>query len=131
MNLNTVTFHGNLTDTPNLEITPHHDVPVAEAVVLVNRRIQVAAEQWEDAEPTRHRIKAWRRLAQNIATLPKGAEVLIVGHVETDSYTDKDTGNRRTSNFVVIDALGASLAHATVDITKNPKPDNTTPGAAS
>jgi len=117
MNLNTVTIKGNLTDSPNLAHTPHQHVPVVEAVVLVNRRIRVGDDQWEDAEPTRYRIKAWRQLAQNIATLPKGAEVLVIGHIETEPYlTD---GHKRTSDVLMVEAIGASLAHATVTITKN------------
>lgn len=59
--------------------------------MLVNRRAKDTAGQWADAEPTRHRIKAWNRLAENIATLPKGARVLVVGHTETDTWADTET----------------------------------------
>ena len=122
MNLNTVTIKGNLTDSPKLDRTPHQQVPVLEAVVLVNRRVKVGDDQWEDAEPTRYRIKAWRQLAENIASLPKGAEVLVIGHVETEAYSVD--GQKRTSDILVVEALGASLAHATVTITKNNSAEN-------
>lgn len=115
MNLNTVTLHGRLADTPRLSHTNQHHLPVADAVILVNRRVQTSPDHWDDATPTRYRIKAWRQLATNIATLPKGTEVLLVGHVETDTYTDSD-GNPRTTDTVIVDALGASLAHTTLDI---------------
>jgi single-strand DNA-binding protein len=114
----TITFEGNLTDTPTLSFTTHTGTPVTEAVVLVNRRLK-DGDQWIDAEPTRHRIKAFRRLAENISTLPKGATVLVTGHIETDTWTDPSTQTKRTGNTVVVEALGASLAFATVDITKN------------
>lgn len=114
----TIAFEGNLTDTPTLSFTTHTTTPVIEATVLVNRRTKVA-DGWVDAEPTRHRIKAFRRLAENISTLPKGAAVLIVGHLETDTWTDPDTQGKRTADVVVVESLGVSLAFATVDITKN------------
>ncbi|MBC7631407.1 single-stranded DNA-binding protein [Aeromicrobium sp.] len=88
--------------------------PVIEAVVLVNRRTKNTAGEWSDAEPTRHRIKAWNRLATNIATLPKGARVLVVGHTETEAWTDNQTQGKRTADVIVVDAIGASLRYATV-----------------
>ncbi|MCW2799467.1 MAG: single-stranded DNA-binding protein [Aeromicrobium sp.] len=114
----TITFEGNLTDTPTLSFTTHTGTPVTEAVVLVNRRTK-DGDQWVDAEPTRHRIKAFRRLAENISTLPKGATVLVTGRIETGTWTDPTTQTKRTGDTVIVEALGASLTFATVDITKN------------
>jgi len=109
MNLNTAVFEGNLAATPQLSHTTGSQIPVTEAVVLVNRRVKDDADQWVDAEPTRHRIKAWRTLAEHLANLPKGTTVLVVGTITTDTWPDKDTGQKRTSDVVVVDAIGASL----------------------
>jgi hypothetical protein len=54
MNLNTIVFEGNLAAAPKLERTTN-GTAVTDAVVLVNRRVKDADEQWVDAEPTRHR----------------------------------------------------------------------------
>ena len=116
MNLNTVIFEGNLTDTPQLDKTTTTGTSVATAVVLVNRRIKNAEGQWIDAEPTRCRIKAFKALAENIATLPKGATVLIAGTITTNVWADKTTGRKRTQDVVIVDAIGASLRFATVQI---------------
>ena len=116
MNLNTVTFEGNLADDPKLVHVQGGVTAVLEAVVLVNRRAKDTEGEWADAEPTRHRIKAWNRLAENIATLPKGARVLVVGHTETDAWADKETQKKRTADVVVVDAIGASLRYATVTL---------------
>ena len=116
MNLNTVTFEGNLTDAPKLIHVQSGVTAVLEAVVLVNRRAKDTEGEWSDAEPTKHRIKAWNRLAGNIATLPKGARVLVVGHTETDAWADKKTQKKRTADVVVVDAIGASLRYATVTL---------------
>ena len=133
MNLNTVTFEGNLADDPKLVHVQGGVTAVLEAVVLVNRRTKRPPAhvvdqpssnegEWCDAEPTRHRIKAWNRLAENIATLPKGSRVLVVGHTETEAWADKETQGKRAADVVVVDAIGASLKYATVTL----KPDSHT-----
>ena len=114
MNLNTVTFEGNLADDPKLVHVQGGVTAVLEAVVLVNRRAKDTEGEWSDAEPTRHRIKAWTRLAENIATLPKGSRVLVVGHTEAEAWTDSQTQGKRTADVVVVDAIGASLRYTTV-----------------
>ena len=116
MNLNTNIFEGNLADAPKLVHVQGGVTAVLEAVVLVNRRAKDTAGEWADAEPTRYRIKAWNRLAENIATLPKGARVLVVGHTEIDAWADKETQQKRTGDVVVVDAIGASLRYATVTL---------------
>lgn len=116
MNLNTVTFEGNLADAPKLIHVSDGTTAVVEAVVLVNRRTKNAEDQCSDAEPTRHRINAWNRLADNIATLPKGARVVVVGHTETEAWADKETQGKHTADLVVVDAIGASLRYATVTL---------------
>jgi single-strand DNA-binding protein len=114
MNLNTAVFEGNLADTPQLNHTTGSQIPVTEAVVLVNRRVKDDADQWVDAEPTRHRIKAWRYLAEHLANLPKGTTVLVVGTTTPEARPDKETGQKRTSDVVIVDAIGASLRFANV-----------------
>jgi single-strand DNA-binding protein len=114
MNLNTAVFEGNLTDAPQLNHTSGSKVPVTEAVVLVNRRVKDDADQWVDAEPTRYRIKAWRGLAERLAKLPKGTTVVVVGNTITEAWTDRETGQKRTSDVVVVDAIGASLRFSDV-----------------
>ena len=116
MNLNTVIFEGNLADAPKLIHVSNGVTAILEAVILVNRRTRNEAGKWSDAEPTRHRIKAWNRLAENIATLPKGTRVLVVGHTETDTWSDAETQKKRTQNIVIVDAIGASLRYTTIQI---------------
>lgn len=114
MNLNTAIFEGNLADAPQLNHTTGSQIPVTEAVVLVNRRVQDDTDQWVNAEPTRHRIKAWRSHAEHLANLPKGTTVLVVGTTTTETWPDKETGQKRTSDIVIVDAIGASLRFTNV-----------------
>ncbi|WP_194839795.1 single-stranded DNA-binding protein [Aeromicrobium yanjiei] len=112
MNLNTAIFEGNLADNPHLSHVTDSQIPVTEAVVLVNRRTKDDADQWTDAEPTRYRIKAWRSLAEHLANLPKGTTVLVVGNTTTEAWLDN--GQKRTSDVVVVQAIGASLRFTNV-----------------
>lgn len=129
MNLSTVTFEGNLAAVPQLTQTTGTKTSVAEAVVLVNRRHHVAlpggAEEWVDDEPTRYLIKAPKALGEHLAGLPKGATVLVGGTVVTDKWTDPTSGQKRTQD-VIVDAIGASLRFAGVEILPRPTARNGT-----
>ncbi len=114
-----VTFEGNLAADPELRHTGSGK-QVVEFTVLVNeRRHNTATGEWEDGEPTRHRVKAFKQLGANIAeSLCKGDRVLVHGVITTDTWTDKDTGDKRTGQKVLADIVGPSLRWATVRITK-------------
>ena len=113
MNLNTIVFEGNLAASPKLDRTTT-GTAVTDAVVLVNRRVKDADDQWVDAEPTRHRIKAWRSLAEHLVNLPTGTTVLVVGTITTDAWADKTTQEKRTGDVVIVEAIGASIRYSNV-----------------
>ena len=50
-----------------------------------------------------------QRRAEELATLGKGQAVVVIGHVETDSWEAEDGSGRRYRDTVVVDAIGASL----------------------
>jgi single-strand DNA-binding protein len=75
----TVTFEGNLADDPQVRFTPSGK-PITEMTVLVNARRQNSDGEWVDAEPTRHVVRAFRTLAENIVeSLAKGDRVFVHG----------------------------------------------------
>lgn len=87
---------------------------MAEFRVIVNRRTRNDAGEWVDAEPTGHYCKVWGTTAENAAeSLTKGDRVLIHGHIETEAWTTKDTGDKRTRDVINVDELGVSLTWAT------------------
>ena len=52
---------------------------------------------WEESETTWYRVSAWDTLAENVVeSLRKGSDVVVVGRLFMDSYTDK-TGQERQS----------------------------------
>jgi len=122
----TITFEGNLTSDPDLRFTTTVR-PVVEFTVLVNQRTRTDAGEWVDAEPTRHVVKAFGVLAENITeSLAKGDRVIVYGHVVTNTWRHKETGDKRTAPRVLADTVGPSLRWATTRITKtHPHRDDT------
>jgi single-strand DNA-binding protein len=110
----TIVFEGNI--AADLEVTyTTSGKQVVRFPVLVNRRRRNPdTNEWEDDEPTRHACTAFGRLGEHIAdSLGKGDRVLIVGSVVTDAWNDKDTGDKRIMQRVLVDAAGPSLRWAT------------------
>jgi single-strand DNA-binding protein len=93
---------------------------VVRFVVLVNQRKQDAETgEWTDGEPARHSCVAFGTLGEHIAdSLGKGDRVLVLGRVTTDGWSDKDTGEKRTAQRILIDAAGPSLRWATARVQK-------------
>ena len=68
-----VTFEGNLADDPQVRFTPAGK-QITEITVLVNQRRQNEDGEWVEAEPTRHVVRAFKTLAENIAdSLARGS----------------------------------------------------------
>jgi single-strand DNA-binding protein len=114
----TVTFEGNLADDPQVRFTPSGK-QITEITVLVNQRRQTSDGEWVDAEPTRHVVRAFKTLAENVAeSLAKGDRVIVHGTVTTEAWTDKQTGEKRTAQRVLAEIVGPSLRWATTRIAK-------------
>lgn len=116
--LNKATLIGNLGKDPELRYTSS-GVPVATFSVATN-------EQWKDSdgnvqERTEwHNIVAWQKLAEICAEyLKKGSKVYIEGRIQTRSWDDKNTGQKRyiteiiASDMIMLDSKGNSGRGAT------------------
>jgi single-strand DNA-binding protein len=114
----TVTFEGNLADDPQVRFTPSGK-QVTELTVLVNPHRQNSEGEWVDGEPTRHVVRAFKTLAENVAeSLATGDRVFVHGTVTTEAWTDKQSSEKRTAQRVLADIVGPSLPWATARITK-------------
>lgn len=98
--LNKVILIGNLGKDPELRYT-NSGVPVATFSVATN-------EQWKDNEGNTqertewHNIVAWQKLAEICAEyLKKGSKVYIEGRLQTRSWDDKNTGQKRYITEIV------------------------------
>ncbi len=130
----TVLFEGNLADDPQVRFTGSGK-QITEITVLVNQRRHNNDGEWFEVEPTRHVVRAFKTLAENIAeSLAKGDRVFVQGTVTTEARTDKQTGDKRTAQRVLAEIVGPSLRWATARITKTTRtsrPDGVSAGRAS
>jgi single-strand DNA-binding protein len=113
----TVTFEGRLAANPDLTIT-QNGKNIVEFTVAVNERRQVDG-RWEDGDTTWHRVKAFKQLGENIVeSLTQGDLVIVHGTITTDTWTDKDSGEKRSAQKVIADLVGPSLRFASARINK-------------
>ncbi len=102
--LNKVMLIGNLGKDPEMRYTPA-GVPVASFSMATS-------ESWRDQDGNTqertewHNIVAWRKLAEICAEyLKKGKKVYIEGRIQTRSYDDKNTGQKRYITEVIADNM--------------------------
>lgn len=77
--------------------------------VATNDRVKNdSTGEWEDKNTSWWTVKAWKRLAeQSIDVLKKGQEVIIVGKVYEENWTDKE-GTKRTSYEINADSIAVT-----------------------
>ena len=64
--------------------------------------------EWEDKNTSWWTVKAWRTLAeQSKSVIKKGMEVIIVGKIYEESWTDKE-GVKRTSYEINADSISVT-----------------------
>ena len=77
--------------------------------VATNDRIKNdVTGKWEDKNTSWWTVKAWRTLAeQSKSVIKKGMEVIIVGKIYEESWTDKE-GTSRTSYEINADSISVT-----------------------
>lgn len=79
--------------------------PLASFGLMVER-----GDQQRGTQPVWLNCKAWRDLAKKIAVCPGGADVLIAGHMETETWTGRD-GQQHSSEVCTCEFIAmASFA---------------------
>lgn len=72
-------------------------------------RVKNEQGQWEDRDQTWTTIKVWGKNADYVmSTLKKGQEVIVMGTMAEDTWTDKE-GNKRSSYELKADHIGATV----------------------
>ena len=101
LNLNKVILGGRLTSDPELRQT-QSGIPVCSFSVAVNRRRSGEGEQQVDFI-TCH---AWRATAEFLCRyFRKGSSVCVIGSIQTRSWTDQKTNEKKYSTDVVADEI--------------------------
>lgn len=92
--------------------------PLASFGLMVER-----GDQQRGTQPVWLNCKAWRDLAKKIAVCPGGADVLVAGHVETETWTGRD-GQQHSSEVCTCEFI-AMASFATASKTPYEKPHPT------
>lgn len=104
MDLNKVMIIGRLTRDPEARTTP-------QGTAITNFSV-ATGRVWKDQAGTQqektefHNVVAWRRLAEIAAQyLTKGRQVYIEGYLQTQSWDDKTSGQKRYRTEIVAENM--------------------------
>ncbi len=98
------------------------DQEVIKFRVASNSRRRTQEGEWEAGHSLFVNVNCWGRLVGGVAPLIKGDPVIVVGHLYTSEYDDRE-GNRRTSVEVRATAVGPDLTRSTVSIDLPKRPE--------
>jgi single-strand DNA-binding protein len=113
-----VTVIGNLTDEPELKITPSGVSVARFRIASTPRVLDRASGEWKDGEPLFLSCTVWRQAADHVAeSLSKGTRVIVQGRLRQRSY-ETNSGERRTVIDLEVDEIGPSLRYATAKVQK-------------
>ena len=102
--VNKVTLLGNLGKDPEVKYTPQ-GTAVAKLALATNERYKDKEGQWQDRTEW-HNVVLWQRLAEIAGEyLKKGSKVYIEGKLQTRSWEDKQTNQKRYMTEVVASDL--------------------------
>jgi single-strand DNA-binding protein len=98
--VNKVILVGHLGKDPEVKYTPQ-GTPVAKFSLATNERFKDKDGNWQDRTEW-HNIVLWQRLAEIAGEyLKKGRQVYIEGRLQTHSWDDKQTGQKKYMTEVV------------------------------
>jgi single-strand DNA-binding protein len=104
MDLNKVMLIGRLTRDPESRTTPQGQQVTSFSVATGRVWKDQQGQQKEATEF--HNVVAWRRLAEICAQyLKKGRQVYLEGHLQTQSWDDKTSGQKRYRTEIVLDNM--------------------------
>jgi len=102
--VNKVILIGNLGKDPEVKYTPQ-GTPVAKIALATNERWKDKDGNWQDRTEW-HNVVLWQRLAEIAGEyLKKGGKVYIEGRLQTRSWDDKQTGQKKYMTEVVANDL--------------------------
>jgi single-strand DNA-binding protein len=102
--LNRVQLIGNLGKDPEVKYTPQ-GTAVAKLTIATNERFKDKGGEWQDRTEW-HNVVLWQRLAEIAGEyLKKGGKVYIEGRLQTRSWDDKQTGQKKYMTEVVASDL--------------------------
>jgi single-strand DNA-binding protein len=122
-----VTLLGNIGKTPEAKYTPQ-GTAVVQFSVATSRSYKDRDGNWSEATEW-HNVTAWARAGEVIAEYcKKGDKIFITGDLRTDSWEDKQSGQKRYRTYIVVDQfclIGSRSAdgdHSQQESNRNDRP---------
>jgi single-strand DNA-binding protein len=116
-----ITIVGRLAADP--EFRDFGNNSVAKFRVITSDRRKNEDGNWVDVNTSGWNIAAWNNLSESCKNvLAKGQEVIVIGSVKEDTWTDKE-GNSRKSVEVTASNIGITT-YAVQKVAKNSKVEN-------
>lgn len=107
------TLIANLTHDPELRYVSNGKA-VVDLRLVHNPRVRNAGGEWVDGEPVYFIGTVWEQQAENAAaSLSRGDRVVVTGTRHSEEYTDRTTGEIRTSRRMKVHELAVSIRFAT------------------
>lgn len=98
--VNKVILVGNVGQDPEVKYTAS-GVPVAKVSLATNERFKDKNDAWHDRTEW-HSVVAWQRLAEIVGEyVRKGSKLYIEGKVQTSSWEDGQSGERKYRTEIV------------------------------
>jgi single-strand DNA-binding protein len=95
---------------PELKYTPGGKAVVSVRLVANQKKKDPNGQGWVDDKTLWIDGEAWEKLAENITeSLVKGDLAMVEGRIETQEWTDKQSGQKRSKTRLLIDQMGPSL----------------------
>lgn len=102
--VNKVILIGNLGKDPEIKYTPS-GMPVAKFSIATNERYKDKSGEWQDRTEW-HNLVAWQRTAEIIGEyVKKGSKIYIEGRLQTSSWEDKQSGEKKYRTEIVVQDL--------------------------
>lgn len=102
--VNKVILVGHLGKDPEVKYTPS-GTAIAKFTLATNERFKDKDGNWQDRTEW-HNIVAWQRTAEVVGEyLKKGSQVYVEGRLRTDSWDDKETGQKKYRTEIVVNDL--------------------------
>ena len=102
--INKVILIGNLGKDPEVKYTPQ-GTAVAKITLATNERYKDKSGNWQDRTEW-HNVVLWQRLAEIAGEyLKKGGKVYIEGRLQTRSWDDKQTNQKKYMTEIVANDL--------------------------
>jgi single-strand DNA-binding protein len=103
--VNKVILVGNLGKDPEVKYTPQ-GTPVAKITIATGDRYKDKDGNWQDRPTEWHNVVLWQRMAEIAGQyLKKGNKVYIEGRLQTHSWDDKQTGQKKYMTEIIANDL--------------------------